>query len=154
MKVFKVLFTTVAMALIISCGDDVEPIGPKLPTGEISYLGKATTGQSDGSSYEQDSVVVTLDLFSDNKTLATMVMNAVKFASKMPGIDMTIDSVSVETNAKVLLLSGENIVPIAMGGPFLSRIITHLHGTVTQDSLIVSMNGGDSPMSFRGGLKK
>jgi hypothetical protein len=78
----------------------------------------------------------------------------VSFSAKMPvKIDMEIPNVEYQNEDGKITLSGNNIVPFAMGGEFPKYTVTNLSGTVNNGTLSVSMNCGESPTTFVGSKK-
>ena len=66
-------------------------------------------------------------------------------------LTMTVNGISgVEQNG-VVALSGDSIVPMAMGGPFPNYTITNLSGVLTADSLNISFKCGTYPLIYKGG---
>ena len=140
------VFTTVCVQSCIDsdANDDDDPV--VCPSAGVPYMGQL---QVERPFFEDDSVRVTF--FRLNDVLGQIVMYNVTFSARMQRLsDMTIDSISVAATGDILALTGENIVPTSGGNPFSKYIITNLRGTVTQDSLKVSMTCGGMPLSFRG----
>ena len=82
-------------------------------------------------------------------------MYDVKFATMMPvTIDMLISGVPYSKQGQTIRFYGDSIVPTAGNKPYEKYIITDLEGYVTDDSLCLSNNYGDTPSTYRGALKK
>ena len=150
------LFSLIAVALVFSvtsCKESEDDNGgqnnPEV-TNQYTLVGTLTVDQLNGSNYVMDSVRIAI---TPNDTLGTMtmVMYQVRFSSRMPvKLDMTVRNINYVSNQDGFVLSGDSIVPYAMGGPFAAYTITDLIGTLTDDSLRLSMNCGIYPMTFKG----
>ncbi len=78
-------------------------------------------------------------------------MYRVQFAEAMPvKLDMTIPGVECKSVGERIELSGERIIPLAMGGEFPRYTITSLRGTLTDSELQLSMNCGEFPLTYSG----
>lgn len=98
--------------------------------------------------YSIDSVI-----FSFGKEYVKIDMKKVKFSPQMPiSLDMTIDSVAyyIDNNDEAIL-SGNNIVPKALGGPFPQYTITNLSGKCGFNYEFTMMCG-KYPVEYNGGI--
>lgn len=132
--------------LISSCGGKNEP-DPVVPDGMYSGTLKVTYN---GEIYTTEGVEV--EATSDaGLSSVTLVMYAVKFVPQMPvTIDITIPSVPM---SKEGILSGDGIVPIAMGGPVERYTVSNLNGKVEEGKIGFDLLFGQYPTSFSGTLK-
>jgi hypothetical protein len=105
--------------------------------------------QNDGSFYEQDDVEVNYELREDGKL--NFVMYKVKFASGMPlKLDMVVEGADYTENNGTYTISGDGLIPYAMGGPFEKFTITNLRGTITSESCTLDFICGEYPVSYNG----
>ena len=145
----------IAGTVFTACGSDDKKKDEPKPVEETksqSFQGVFSVQNSDGSTYTQEDVVVDYTI-SDDKGLV-LTFNQVSFSAKMPvKIDMEIPNVEYQNEDGKITLSGNNIVPFAMGGEFPKYIITNLSGTVNDGTLSISMNCGESPTTFVGSKK-
>lgn len=120
---------------------------------ESFYLGTLTVEQNDGADYIQDSVKIEI-LPVDNSVYVRVIMRSVKFSPKMPiSLDMTIPLVSCSTDNENIYLSGDSIVPLALGGEYPHYIITNMSGKIdNQNYLVLDMKCGAIPLSYFGQL--
>jgi|GEM_PF-570689 len=123
-------------------------------TSTKSFLGDVIVTNSDGSKFIDKGIRVTLSESLNDKGLYDIFLKKVKFAEKMPvRINMTIPSVEKDLNGNV---SGNNIIPWAMGGPFEKWEIHDLKGIITYNnnnepkSLQFDMICGEYPVSYFG----
>ena len=142
------LMVAMSIFLTMACDKDKDPEEPIVVENGI-YKGKMTVSTEGVISYEQENTEVKIEMGTDN-TISIEMVN-VKFAAMMPvTITMLIDGVSATTTDAGLSLSGNDIVPTAMGGPFPSYTITGLTGEVTPQAITFSMMCGIYPLSFEG----
>ena len=85
-----------------------------------------------------------------------MKMMKVKFAEEMPlTLDMTVSGINYTSSGTKTLISGDQIVPTAMGGEFPAYTITGMSGEITNEGNIrFSMKCGTFPLSFEGTARK
>lgn len=155
MKHLKFLFLAVLAIAFIACDKDKDPKkeDKTLDVTEGTYVGVVSIDQNDGTFYTQDSIKVEV-LKTDDNTI-TLTMRKVKFAERMPmTLDMTIAGVITESTASEILMSGENIIPTAMGGKFPEYTITALDGKLTSESISFSMMCGVYPLTYSGVSQK
>ena len=150
----KIIFLLAAVTLFaVACDknddgkgtDDTDPVGAEYET----YAGTLTVDQNDGTIFTKESVTITVAFDGEGKAVVKMLQ--VKFSDKMPmTLDMTIPGITAVETADGVELSGDGIVPEAMGGPFSAYTITELEGTVTPSAISFEMMCGDFPTSFSG----
>jgi hypothetical protein len=148
MKYLKIAFAVLAMIFCIGCKQyetDKET--------QKSFKGDIVVTNEDGSNFTDRNIRVSISESLETKDTYDMLLKGVKFAEKMPvRIKMTIPGLKVE-NGKI---SGENIVPWAMGGPFAEWTIKKINGTISYDSngeysaLDFDMVCAEYPVKFKG----
>lgn len=120
---------------------------PKPEEGEC-YIGTMTVDQNDGTFYTQKDVEVDYEIL-DGKL--NFVMYKVKFANGMPiKLDMVVEGVDCIGAVGHYVLTGDNIIPYAMGGPFEQFTITQLTGLITNDAMTLSFICGEYPVTYNG----
>ncbi|MEA5004843.1 MAG: hypothetical protein VB022_00360 [Rikenellaceae bacterium] len=133
----------------VGCEKDEEPL--KLTEDGI-YSGQLTVDQLDGTNYTSSDVQVKLTPAATAGNV-TIDMLQVSFSSKMPvKLDMKIQNVVYTSTSEKITLSGNNIIPIAMGGEFPAYTITNLTGEIKNGSLSLSMMCGSYPLTYNGTL--
>lgn len=139
-----------AVALATSCEKEETPqndVPTPQPKPTTEYVGSMTVDQMDGTSFTKEGVKVTYEL-TDDSTME-IVMYGAKFAEAMPlELDMTISGVEYNKDDDGYILSGDNIVPYAMGGPFEQYTITGLVGSINNDGMALDFTCGVFPVSF------
>ena len=151
----KQLFTVLIAAgmMFVACDkNDDKNETPETLTNQ-TYVGTLTVDQTDGTTYTQENVTVGFAITDTAGMVLTL--NQVSFSERMPvKIDMTIPHIEYTANGVNYTLSGNNIVPLAMGGEFPKYTITNLSGTIADGALSVSMNCGSFPTKFSGSASK
>ena len=112
------------------------------------YIGTMNVDQNDGTVYTQDDVEVDYEI-KDGKL--NFAMYKVKFASGMPvKLDMVVEGADYVETASGYSLSGNNLIPYAMGGPFEKVTITNLKGEITNNTMELSFMCGEYPVTYSG----
>ena len=141
-----------ALLLILSCEKESTSQPQRPVIDNKAYVGTMTVDQNDGTSFTQEAVSVTFDIVDDAHM--TIVMDGAKFAAAMPmSLTMTIANVEYSSTSTGYTLSGNNIVPEAMGGPFEQFTITNLSGNISVDSMTLDFICGAYPVTFTGSIK-
>ena len=150
MKCLRIL-AMMAIAVLAGACDKDEPTDPPVEPVTVTdgtYVGTLTVDQNDGTVYTQENVSIE---FETEEGIATIKMVQVSFSSRMPlKLDMTIPDITAAEAAEGLSLSGDVIVPLAMGGPFPAYTITGLTGEATPQAISLEMMCGDYPLTFTG----
>ena len=95
-------------------------------------------GEKKDQPFSMDNVRAEVVMQADN----TLYINlyGIKFASKMPAIDMVIPGVQYTRTADKITLSGDNIIPTMGNNPVERYVVTNLTGTITADLLTITNN--------------
>lgn len=151
MKLIKMMLCAAcALSLAVAC-DKSEDDSVLIPVDK-TFLGELSVDQTDGTFFRQQEVRVRYEMNTD-ATPVTMdiYMYRVQFAEAMPvKLDMTIPAVEFAVADGVIELSGDGIVPLAMGGEFLQYTITGLRGKIEDGRMTLSMTCGTFPLSYTG----
>ncbi|MDR2894518.1 MAG: hypothetical protein LBU97_03555 [Alistipes sp.] len=169
------ILTTLTALTLASCGKGPDtPPEPEEPSANSSFVGTFTVapGTDDAFTLEGAEIRIIVGERSTT-TVADMQMLRVKFAERMPEMDITIPGLTMLSSATGdgYQLRGDGIVPTAMGGPVERYTITDLVGEIsmtgatvaatpagrksvmTPATLTVSMMCGIYPLSFTGRLQ-
>lgn len=125
-------------------------------TVELSeaYNGTFEIQNSDGTMHQTEAVLATLEVDGVTGT-GTLSFTGISFSPKMPmKIDMSVPGVTCTASQKGYTLSGEAIIPIAMGGPYTRYIVDGLSGTVTPAAMNLQLTIGGLPASYSGSATK
>lgn len=146
----KLISLIMCAMMIVACENGDNNNLPNKPVEKRCYTGTMTVDQNDGTMYTQEDVEVDYELRDDGKL--NFVMYNVKFAKGMPlKLDMVVEGVSYYSkDGDVYTLSGDGIVPYAMGGPFEKFTITKLTGTITDNTMSMSFMCGEYPVTYEG----
>lgn len=143
-----ILFALCAV-MAIACENGHNNELPKKPEDKRCFVGSMNVDQNDGTMFTLNDVQVDYELHDDN-TL-NFVMYDVKFASAMPlKLDMVVEGVTYSVDGNTYTLSGDGIVPYAMGGPFEKFTITRLEGSITDEQMTLSFMCGEYPVTYSG----
>lgn len=119
-----------------------EPEGEKIG----NYFGMVEV-DNDDEHFVKENVEVSVTKEEGAETY-TIKLFRVKFATAMPvEIDMLIQGVTIDENGTI---SGDEIIPYAMGGPFEKYKIAGLTGTMTEKTLAFEMVCGKYPTKYSG----
>lgn len=147
MKTNKLLLAFTALALVACNQKDPEVITPE----EADYKGTVTVVYQ-GAPFDNENIEVSFTP-SENGETAAITIYQIKFVPQMPvTIDVTIPDVEVTSTPTEVLLSCDDVIPLAMGGEYPRYRVTGLEGSIKEGKLEFSLNFGDYPTSFSGHL--
>ena len=148
MRIIQLTITALSsLLLLISC-DNGENNIPKKPDQTRCFTGEMAVDQNDGTFYTQSEVQVDFEIMGDKLNFK---MYKVKFADGMPiKLDMAVEGVDYVTTEAGYAISGDGIVPYAMGGPFEKFTITKLIGSITDTQMTLSFICGEYPVTYTG----
>ena len=139
------------MIALLSFGVGCDTGDNNLPTkpDEECYIGTLSVDQNDGTFYYQSNVKATYEISAEGRL--SFAMYNVKFAEGMPiKLNMFVDGVAFIEEDGQYTLSGNGLVPYAMGGPFEKFTITNLTGTLTEESFSLEFLCGEYPVTYSG----
>lgn len=139
----KAICILIVLAVMSSCHYKApEPEGEKLG----NYFGMVEV-DNDEEHFVKENVEVSVTK-EENAETYTIKLYRVKFATAMPvEIDMLIQGVNIDEKG---MISGNEIIPYAMGGPFEKYKITNLTGIMTDKTLRFEMVCGEYPTKYSG----
>lgn len=144
-----------ALAVLTACENDDNTQNdnkPTPPAKEQSFIGTIKVDQNDGSIFEKEGVEVEYKL--NNEISMDIVMHKVKFAEAMPiELDMTIPGVSYLITDKYYGVSGDNIIPLAMGGEFPQFTITDMTGVISDKTMELTFMCGEYYVEYTATVK-
>ena len=149
MKYINLLFSALcAMILTTACENGNNNDLPNNPDESKCYNGSMTVDQNDGTVYTQEDVEVDYEIKGD---ILNFVMYKVKFANGMPiKLDMVVEGVNYTEVNGTYTITGDGIVPYAMGGPFEKYTITNLTGIITDTEFTLDFMCGEYPVTYDG----
>lgn len=144
----NLIFAALALIAFASCDDEHTPHVAL----DADFVGTVTVAPTNLSLSD-----VNIELnFSENGSKVDIEMLQVKFADKMPKLDLKIAGVTAtELSSGAWKLSGANIIPTSAGVPNPNYTISELTGTLSKDgkSLEFTMKTGTFTISFKGAPK-
>lgn len=136
------------MMLTTACENGNNNDLPNNPDESKCYKGSMTVDQNDGTVYTQEGVEVDYEIKGDK---LNFVMYKVKFANGMPiKLDMVVEGVNYTEVNGTYTITGDDIVPYAMGGPFEKYTITNLTGVITDTEFTLDFMCGEYPVTYDG----
>ncbi len=150
---FLALMCCAAFTFAACDNNDCEDCNPKQETEETTFVGTMDVEQSDKTIFSQENISVNYTK-TENDGM-TLNFKQVKFAPNMPvSLDMEVKNIEYKEEDGVVVFSGNNIVPIAMGGEFPKYTITDLTGTISSGTINLSMICGVNPITYSGEISK
>lgn len=147
MKLLNAFLIAVVSVVAAACSKN-EPVKIIETPAETVYSGTMTV-VAGGKDNVSENVNVNVNLQDDGT--ATIIFNKVKFVPQMPvSLDVTVPGVTCEIRENEIILSGNDIVPLAMGMPYEKYKVTSLSGKITAGKLTVSLNFGEFATSYAG----
>lgn len=158
-KILTLAAMFAALAFSVSCSDNDDPKEENFV--DTAYVGTVNVSMSASNTYTCENVTVLVtDFDGEQDDDADIVMQKVKFAEKMPDMDIYIKDVPATYSNGTLILKGTNIVPqLANGTPYEQFTATNLSGKISdfgssKASFHLSLNFGPYPTSFVGAAEK
>lgn len=147
MKFLKAFLFAAVLVVAAACSKN-EPVKIIETPAKTVYSGTMTV-VADGKDNVSENVNVNVSLQDDGT--ATIIFNKVKFVPQMPvSLDVTVPGVKCEIRENEIILSGNDIVPLAMGMPYAKYNVTSLNGKIIAGKLTISLNFGEFATSYVG----
>lgn len=147
MKFLKAFLFAAVLVVAAACSKN-EPVKIIETPTETVYSGTMTV-VADGKDNVSENVKVNVSFREDGT--ATIIFNKVKFVPQMPvSLDVTVPGVTCEIRENEIILSGNDIVPLAMGMPYERYKVTSLSGKIIAGKLTISLNFGGFATSYVG----
>lgn len=149
MKLFNAFLIAAALTVAAACSKN-EPEKIIETLTETVYSGTMTV-VADGKDNVSENVNVNVNVSPQDDGTATIIFNKVKFVPQMPvSLDVTVPGVKCEIRENEIILSGNDIVPLAMGMPYAKYNVTSLTGKIVAGKLTISLNFGEFATSYVG----
>ena len=137
--------------LVSACSKDDPGTEPPGDVTDGAYVGTLKVNQNDGTFYTQENVSIEVTL---GETSLDIKMIQVSFSERMPiKLDMTIPGIATAETQSGFSLSGNDIIPLAMGGQFEQYIITDMTGSITSETVSFDLMCGPYPLTFSGAVQ-
>ena len=145
--IIKAVLAVAISFSLIACGSKEPEIILPEPAGELT--GSFSIVNSDGTTFSMDAIRAGYEITGNT---VDITLYSVSFSPRMPRtLDMTIPGINCALTAGSYSLSGDNIVPTALGRPFENYMVTGLTGTLTDTGLALKMQIGGCPSEYRAG---
>ena len=149
MKLFNAFMIAAVLVVAAACSKN-EPVKIIETPTETVYSGTMTV-VADGKDNVSENVNVNVNVNLQDDGTATIIFDKVKFVPQMPvSLDVTVPGVKCEIRENVIILSGNDIVPLAMGMPYAKYNVTSLTGKIIAGKLTISLNFGEFATSYVG----
>lgn len=149
MKLFNAFLIAAVLTVAAACSKN-EPVKIIETPTETVYSGTMTV-VADGKDNVSENVNVNVNVSPQDDGTATIIFNKVKFVPQMPvSLDVTVPRVKCEIRENEIILSGNDIVPLAMGMPYAKYNVTSLTGKIIAGKLTISLNFGEFATSYVG----
>lgn len=139
------------MVALLAFGVGCDTGDNNLPTKPVEecYIGPLSVDQNDGTFFYQSNVKATYEIRAEGRL--SFAMYNVRFAEGMKiKLNMFVDGVAFTEEDGQYTLSGNGLVPYAMGGPFEKFTITNLTGTLTDENFSLEFLCGEYPVTYSG----
>lgn len=145
MKLLNAFLIAAVLTVAAACSKN-EPVKIIETPTETVYSGTMTVVAGGKDNVSEN---VNVNLQDDGK--ATIIFNKVKFVPQMPvSLDVSVPGVKCEIRENEIILSGNDIVPLAMGMPYAKYNVTSLTGKIVAGKLTISLNFGEFATSYDG----
>ena len=149
MKLLNAFLIAAVLTVAAACSKN-EPVKIIETPTETVYSGTMTV-VADGKDNVSENVNVNVNVSPQDNGTATIIFNKVKFVPQMPvSLDVTVPGVKCEIRENEIILSGNDIVPLAMGMPYAKYNVTSLTGKIVAGKLTISLNFGEFATSYVG----
>ena len=140
----KLFATALAALALIACEKTPTPIVPE----EADYVGTVTVESSAGT-VENVGARVEFRPYEDGT--AELTLYEISFHPRMPmKLDVTIPGLLMTCTPQKIILTGDDIVPFALGGEFPNYTVTDLRAEIIGNKMTLNLKFGGTPTSFVG----
>ena len=140
----KALSIALAALALIACEKTPEPIVPE----QADYVGTLTVEATAGTVVNAEARVEFLP-YQDGS--AELTLYEVKFSPRMPlTLDVTVPGITLTSTPEKVILSGDDIVPFALGGNYPDYKVTELQGEIVGDKMTLSLKFGGIQTTYEG----
>lgn len=147
MKKVGFLLATMLIFSLFGCSDD-DKTRDEVVVEDGKYTGTLKVDQKDGTFYTQENVSVEVTVGENDVEIKLF---QVSFSERMPvALDMTISGITFTQVEEGLSITGDNIIPQALGGAFPAYLITGMTGGITPETLTFDLICGEYPLTFTG----
>ena len=152
MKLLKFFALAAMLFGMVACNNEKTP-EPVIDLDTTTAYNGTVSVIVAGQEISTTNSVIEIDPSENGKSF-NIVFKMIKFVPQMPALDITIPAVGYVVADEAISFAAESIIPLCLGGEFPQYLVTGLKGTITANSIDLSLKFGEFQTSFRGIIVK
>lgn len=152
MKLLKFFALAAMLFGMVACNNEKTP-EPVIDLDTTTAYNGTVSVIVAGQEISTTNSVIEIDPSENGKSF-NIVFKMIKFVPQMPALDITIPAVGYIVADEAISFAAESIIPLCLGGEFPQYLVTGLKGTITANSIDLSLKFGEFQTSFRGFIVK
>lgn len=152
MKLLKFFALAAMLFGMVACNNEKTP-EPVIDLDTATAYNGTVSVIVAGQEISTTNSVIEIDPSENGKSF-NIVFKMIKFVPQMPALDITIPAVGYVVADEAISFAAESVIPLCLGGEFPQYLVTGLKGTITANSIDLSLKFGEFQTSFRGTIVK
>lgn len=152
MKLLKFFALAAMLFGMVACNNEKTP-EPVIDLDTTTAYNGTVSVIVAGQEISTTNSVIEIDPSENGKSF-NIVFKMIKFVPQMPALDITIPAVGYVAADEAISFAAESTIPLCLGGEFPQYLVTGLKGTITANSIDLSLKFGEFQTSFRGIIVK
>lgn len=152
MKLLKFFALAAMLFGMVACNNEKTP-EPVIDLDTTTAYNGTVSVIVAGQEISTTNSVIEIDPSENGKSF-NIVFKMIKFVPQMPALDITIPAVGYVVADEAISFAAESTIPLCLGGEFPQYLVTGLKGTITANSIDLSLKFGEFQTSFRGIIVK
>ncbi len=152
MKLLKFFALAAMLFGMVACNNEKTP-EPVIDLDTTTAYNGTVSVIVAGQEISTTNSVIEIDPSENGKSF-NIVFKMIKFVPQMPALDITIPAVGYVVADETISFAAESVIPLCLGGEFPQYLVTGLKGTITANSIDLSLKFGEFQTSFRGTIVK
>lgn len=152
MKLLKFFVLAAMLFGMVACNNEKTP-EPVIDLDTTTAYNGTVSVIVAGQEISTTNSVIEIDPSENGKSF-NIVFKMIKFVPQMPALDITIPAVGYVVADESISFAAESTIPLCLGGEFPQYLVTGLKGTITANSIDLSLKFGEFQTSFRGIIVK
>lgn len=152
MKLLKFFALAAMLFGMVACNNEKTP-EPVIDLDTTTAYNGTVSVIVAGQEISTTNSVIEIDPSENGKSF-NIVFKMIKFVPQMPALDITIPAVGYVVADESISFAAESTIPLCLGGEFPQYLVTGLKGTITANSIDLSLKFGEFQTSFRGIIVK
>lgn len=152
MKLLKFFALAAMLFGMVACNNEKTP-EPVIDLDTTTAYNGTVSVIVAGQEISTTNSVIEIDPSENGKSF-NIVFKMIKFVPQMPALDITIPAVGYVVADESISFAAESTIPLCLGGEFPQYLVTGLKGTITANSIVLSLKFGEFQTSFRGIIVK